>query len=135
MRIGVVEVSVHDQVKARAFYTAVLGFLVKDDTSHGDGARWLTVVSPEDTDGPQLLLAAMNEAAAAVQVARRETGAPAVSFTTEHSNRDYSELVGRGAVFMSAPEQMGSGAPTRRSRTAAATCSTSIRTDGARCGC
>ena len=109
MRIGLVEVSVDDQDEARAFYTAVLGFRVKDDASYGDSARWLTVVSPGDPDGPQLLLAAMNDAAAALQAARREAGTPAVSFATEDCPRDYRELVGRGAVFVSAPQQMGYG--------------------------
>jgi catechol 2,3-dioxygenase-like lactoylglutathione lyase family enzyme len=109
MRIGLVEVSVDDHDKARAFYTAVLGFHVKDDASYGDSACWLTVVSPDDRDGPQLLLAAMNEAAAALQPARREAGPPAVSFTTQDCNRDYRELVGRRAVFVSAPQQMGYG--------------------------
>ena len=109
MRIGVVEVSGDDQDEARAFYTRVLGFQVKDDASYGDTARWLTVVSPEDPDGPRLLLAAMNEAAAALQVAHRETGTPAISFTTEDCQRDYRELAGRGAVYVSAPQQMGYG--------------------------
>jgi catechol 2,3-dioxygenase-like lactoylglutathione lyase family enzyme len=109
MRIGVVEVSVDDQDKARAFYTGVLGFHVKDDASYGDTARWLTVVSPEDPDGAQLLLAPMSDAAAALQAARRQAGTPAVSFTTEDCQRDYSELAGRGAVFVSAPQEMGYG--------------------------
>ena len=135
MRIGLVEVSVDDQDEARAFYTAVLGFRVKDDASYGDSARWLTVVSPEDPDGPQLLLAAMNDAAAALQAARREAGTPAVSFTTEDCPRDYRELVGRGPCLCPRPNRWAMGAPTPYSRTAAATCSTSTRTDGPRCGC
>jgi catechol 2,3-dioxygenase-like lactoylglutathione lyase family enzyme len=48
MRIGVTEVFVDDQDKARAFYTEILGFEVKADTPYSDTARWLTVVSPED---------------------------------------------------------------------------------------
>ena len=88
MKVGVVEVSVDDQHGA-GLYTGVVGFQVKDDASYGDTARWLTFVSPEDPAGPQLLLAAMNEAAAALQPARRETGTPAVSFTTEDCHRDY----------------------------------------------
>jgi catechol 2,3-dioxygenase-like lactoylglutathione lyase family enzyme len=107
MRIDVV-VSVDDRDKASAFSTAVLRFDVKDDASDDDGARWPTVVSPENPDGPQLLLAAMNEAAAALQAARRETGAPAVSFSTQGCPRDDEELAGRG-VLMSAPRQMGDG--------------------------
>ena len=135
MRIGLVEVSVDDQDNARAFYTAVLGFHVKDDASYGDSARWLTVVSPEDPDGPQLLLAPMSDAAAALQAARREAGTPAVSFTTPDCQRDYKELAGRGPCSCRRPNRWATGAPTPCSRTAAATCSTFTRTDGPRCGC
>jgi catechol 2,3-dioxygenase-like lactoylglutathione lyase family enzyme len=109
MRIGVTEVFVDDQDKARAFYTGVLGFEVKDDASYSDTARWLTVVSPEDPEGTELLLAPVNDAAAALQAARREAGTPAVSFATEDCNRAYRELAGRGAVFVSEPQQRGYG--------------------------
>jgi predicted enzyme related to lactoylglutathione lyase len=109
MRIGVVEVFVDDQEKARAFYSEVLGFQIETDVSYGEAARWLTVVSPEDPDGTQLLLAPMHDAAAALQAARRETGTPAVSFTTEDCHRTYRELSERGAVFVSEPQQMGYG--------------------------
>ena len=74
MRIGVTEVYVDNQDKARRFYTEVLGFQVKTDAAYGEGARWLTVGSPEDPDGSQLLLAPLSEPAAALQRARRESG-------------------------------------------------------------
>jgi catechol 2,3-dioxygenase-like lactoylglutathione lyase family enzyme len=109
MRIGVTEVFVDDQDKARAFYTEVLGFEVKDDASYSDTARWLTVVSPEDPEGTELLLAPVNDAAAALQAARRESGTPAVSFATGDCQQSYRELAGRGAVFVSEPQQRGYG--------------------------
>ena len=109
MRIGLVEVFVDDQERARTFYTDVLGFHVKVDASYGDTARWLTVVSPEDPDGTQLLLALATPAATALQAARRETGTPAVSFTTADSFRSHQELIGKGAVFLSEPRQMAYG--------------------------
>jgi len=77
MRIGVTEIFVDDQDMARAFYTEVLGFEVKVDASYSDTARWLTVVSPEDPEGTQLLLAPVDDAGAALQVARRNSGSPA----------------------------------------------------------
>ena len=109
MRIGVTEVFVDDQDKARAFYTGVLGLEVKDDASYSDTARWLTVVSPEDPEGTELLLAPVNDAAAALQAARRESGTPAVSFATGDCQQSYRELAGRGAVFVSEPQQRGYG--------------------------
>jgi predicted enzyme related to lactoylglutathione lyase len=109
MRIGVTEVFVDDQDKARAFYTEVLGLVVKDDARYNATARWLTVVSPEDPDGTQLLLSPINDAAAALQRARSETGAPALSLVTEDCHRAYRELSERGAVFLTEPTTMGHG--------------------------
>jgi catechol 2,3-dioxygenase-like lactoylglutathione lyase family enzyme len=109
MRIGVTEVFVDDQDKAHAFYTEVLGFEVKVDAPYSETARWLTVVSPEDRDGTQLLLTPLHAAAEALQLSRRETGTPALSLTTSDCRRAYEELTARGAVFVSAPEQMPYG--------------------------
>jgi catechol 2,3-dioxygenase-like lactoylglutathione lyase family enzyme len=108
MKIGIVDVFVDDQEKARRFYTDVLGLQVKMDASYGDG-RWLTVVSPEEPDGTQLKLAPLTDAAAALQTARRETGEPTVSFTTTDCYRSYQELSDRGATFLSEPQQYGYG--------------------------
>jgi catechol 2,3-dioxygenase-like lactoylglutathione lyase family enzyme len=109
MRIGLTEVFVDDQEKARAFYTNVLGFEVKTDAAYSDSARWLTVVSPEDPEGTQLLLAPMSEPARALQDARRTAGTPAISFTTDDCRRDYELLRSGGATFLSEPRQMEYG--------------------------
>jgi catechol 2,3-dioxygenase-like lactoylglutathione lyase family enzyme len=55
MKINLTSVLVDDQAKALEFYTEVLGFVKKNDVPLGQH-RWLTVVSPEDPDGPELLL-------------------------------------------------------------------------------
>jgi catechol 2,3-dioxygenase-like lactoylglutathione lyase family enzyme len=55
MRIVVTSVFVEDQEKALSFYTEVLGFQKKTDIPLGED-RWLTVVSPEEPDGVELLL-------------------------------------------------------------------------------
>ena len=55
MKISLVSVSVVDQKSALAFYTEKLGFVKKNDIPMGD-VSWLTVVSPEDPDGPELVL-------------------------------------------------------------------------------
>jgi catechol 2,3-dioxygenase-like lactoylglutathione lyase family enzyme len=108
MKIGVVDVFVDDQEKARRFYTEVLGLQVKFDVSYGD-ARWLTVASPEDPEGTQLKLAPMTPAGAALQAARMETGEPTVSFKTPDIQRSYKELTDKGAVFRSEPQRHGYG--------------------------
>ena len=56
MRINVTSILVDDQARALAFYTDVLGFVKKTDIPLGGGARWLTVVSPENPDGVELVL-------------------------------------------------------------------------------
>ena len=55
-------VFVDDQEKALRFYTAVLGFVTKHDVPMGE-YRWLTVVSPQDPDGTELLLEPSGHAA------------------------------------------------------------------------
>ena len=55
MRIVVTSVFVEDQEMALDFYTEVLGFRKKEDVPVGE-YRWLTVVSPEEPDGVELLL-------------------------------------------------------------------------------
>ena len=55
MRIKYTSVYVNDQGKALKFYTEILGFVKKADITAGK-YRWLTVASPEDQDGTQLVL-------------------------------------------------------------------------------
>jgi len=55
MRIHVTSVYVDDQDKALEFYTEILGVEKKTEIPLGE-SRWLTVVSPEDPDGTELLL-------------------------------------------------------------------------------
>ena len=55
MRIYITSVFVDDQDKALKFYTEVLGFVKKTEVPLGEH-RWLTVVSPQDHDGVELLL-------------------------------------------------------------------------------
>ena len=109
MRIGLAEIFVDDQDMARKLYIEVLGLQVKTDAPYGGTARWLTVVSPEDPQGTELLLAPMNDAAAALQAYRRAAGAPAISFRTDDCRRTYEELRAKGAVFLSEPKQMDYG--------------------------
>jgi predicted enzyme related to lactoylglutathione lyase len=109
MRIGITEVFVDDQERARAFYTDVVGLELKTDADYGEGGRWITVVSPEEPDGTELLLAPMNDSAAALQAHRRSIGAPAISFRTADCERAHAELVSRGAKSVSEPTRRDYG--------------------------
>ncbi len=55
MRIHLTSIFVDDQRAALAFYTDVLGFTKHHDIPLGDDF-WITVVSPDCPDGPELLL-------------------------------------------------------------------------------
>jgi catechol 2,3-dioxygenase-like lactoylglutathione lyase family enzyme len=109
MKIGLVDVFVDDQERARDVYTGMLGLQVKTDAAYGPDARWLTVVSPEDADGTELLLAPLNDAAKALQATRRASGTPAVSFSTDDCQRTFQQLRERGVVFLSEPRVMSYG--------------------------
>ena len=73
MRITLTSVLVDDQAKAERFYVDVLGFVLKDDVPLGE-YRWLTVVSPEDPDGPELLLEPSAHPAAQAAASRTSPG-------------------------------------------------------------
>ena len=57
MRIHLTSILVDDQDKALRFYTEVLGFEKKTEIALGEH-RWLTVVSPEQPAGTELVLGA-----------------------------------------------------------------------------
>ena len=87
MRINVTSVLVDDQAKALAFYTDVLGFVKKNDVPVGEH-RWLTVVSPDDPDGTELLLEPdQHPAAGPFKRALVDDGIPFTSFAVEDVER------------------------------------------------
>lgn len=103
MKIKLTSVHVDDQEKALKFYTDVLGFETKNDVSAGD-YRWLTVVSPEDPDGTELLLEPNdNPAAQAYQKALFEQNIPATNFFTDDIQADYERIKARGGEFTMPP--------------------------------
>jgi len=55
MKIIVTSIFVQDQDKALEFYSEKLGFVKKEDVPVGE-FRWITLVSPDDQDGTELLL-------------------------------------------------------------------------------
>jgi catechol 2,3-dioxygenase-like lactoylglutathione lyase family enzyme len=107
MRIVVTSVLVDDQEKALRFYTDVLGFTKKADVPMGD-ARWLTVVSPEDPDGTELLLEPdSHPAAGPFKAALVEDGIPATSFGVDDVQAEFNRLQGLGVQFTQPPTEMG----------------------------
>jgi catechol 2,3-dioxygenase-like lactoylglutathione lyase family enzyme len=109
MRIGLTGIFVDDQDKAERFYTVVLGMLVKSSAPYGPGERWLTVVSPEEPDGVELVLHPADEAARAFQRASRELGRPVISLRTDDCQGDAERLKAKGVVFVREPARMAYG--------------------------
>ncbi len=107
MKIKLNSVIVQDQESALRFYTEVLGFRKKVDLPAGE-FRWLTVVSPEEPDGTQLLLEPnANPAAATYQRALFEAGIPLTSFAVEDIEQEYQRLKAFGVVFTAKPTNTG----------------------------
>jgi catechol 2,3-dioxygenase-like lactoylglutathione lyase family enzyme len=107
IRIHLTSVLVDDQDRALAFYTDVLGFEPKLDLPMGED-RWLTVVSPADPDGVQLLLEPdAHPAARAFREALFADGIPATSFAVEDVHAEHERLRERGVRFTQEPQEMG----------------------------
>lgn len=107
MKIKLTSVYVDDQERALAFYTDKLGFLKKSDFTQGD-YRWLTVVSPEDPDGVELVLepSAFTPAGKAYQQALREQGRPAAMFFVDDIGQEHERLQALDVAFTQAPTKV-----------------------------
>jgi catechol 2,3-dioxygenase-like lactoylglutathione lyase family enzyme len=107
MRIHITSVLVDDQDKALRFYTDVLGFVKKTDIPLGE-ARWLTVVSPDAPQGPELLLEPdSHPAAGPFKAALVADGIPATSFAVDDVHTEFQRLRGLGVRFTQEPVEMG----------------------------
>jgi catechol 2,3-dioxygenase-like lactoylglutathione lyase family enzyme len=107
MRIHLSSVFVDDQETALRFYTDVLGFVKKHDVPLGED-RWLTVVSPEDPDGTELLLEPSGHPAVPpYKTALVEDGIPATAFAVDDVQAEYDRLRELGVRFTQEPLEMG----------------------------
>ena len=105
MKIELTSVMVDDQEKARKFYTEVLGFVTKIDLPAGE-ARFLTVVSPQEPDGVQLLLEPNWNPAVPARAFQRqlfEAGIPATAFAVDNIHKEYERMKEMGVVFSTEP--------------------------------
>jgi catechol 2,3-dioxygenase-like lactoylglutathione lyase family enzyme len=107
MRIYITSVFVDDQAKAFGFYTGKLGFTVKHDIPMGEH-RWLTVVSPEQPGGTELLLEpSAHPAAGPYKTALVADGIPAISFMVDDLEAEHARLAALGVVFTLQPMAAG----------------------------
>jgi len=99
MRIKWTTLYVDDQEKALDFYTDKLGFEKKADFSQGN-YRWLTVASPEDPEGVELVLDSnANPAGKAYQEALRGQSQPAAQFLVDDVQAEHDRLAAMGVNF------------------------------------
>ncbi len=110
MKIRTISIPVLDQAEALAFYTEKLNFVKKLDIPVGGGNRWLTVVSKEDPNGPELLLepAPLHfEPSKVYQTALFEAGLPWTQFNVEDTQEEYNRLTALGVEFKMQPTDVG----------------------------
>lgn len=107
MRIEITSVFVDDQAKALEFYTGILGFRKKTDVAAGD-YRWLTVVSPENPGGVELLLEPnQHPAAGSFQDSLRQDGIPFTQFYVDDVQAEFERLRDLGVTFTMEPTDIG----------------------------
>jgi catechol 2,3-dioxygenase-like lactoylglutathione lyase family enzyme len=107
MRINLASIHVDDQAKALAFYTDVLGFVKKNDIPLGEH-RWLTVVSPAEPYGVELVLEPSDHPAVGpYKDALVADGIPFTSFAVDDVQKEYERLRGLGVTFTQEPTAMG----------------------------
>jgi predicted enzyme related to lactoylglutathione lyase len=109
LRISLAELYVDDQDQALAFYTEKVGLQVHTDSSFGPDYRWLTLVSPDEPEGTQLLLARADDTTRQLQEHIRGKGAPAISFSTADVQAEYERLVANGVRFVMEPTKLDYG--------------------------
>jgi catechol 2,3-dioxygenase-like lactoylglutathione lyase family enzyme len=107
MRIYITSILVDDQAKALDFYTAKLGFVKKTDMPAG-AYRWLTVVTPEQPNGVELLLEpSVHRAVPAFKQALKEDGIPFTSFEVNDIDQEFHRLQSLGVRFTQEPLSAG----------------------------
>lgn len=110
MKIKLSSVSIDDYDKALKFYTQMMGFVQKRDIPLGNGARWITVVSPEEPNGTELLLEpnANYPAMKALKEALVKDGIPFTAFEVSDVQSEYERMKKLGVEFVMEPTNMGS---------------------------
>lgn len=107
LKIYVTSVPVDNQDKALEFYTKTLGFIKKSEVPLGEH-KWLTVVSPDEQSGVELLLEPMAfEPAKLYQQSLKEAGIPRTSFAVDDVEREFERLKKLGVEFSLPPKEAG----------------------------
>lgn len=110
MKIKLASIPIDDYDKALKFYTEKMGFEKKRDIPLGEGARWITVVSPQEPNGTELLLEpnASYPAMKALKEALVKDGIPITAFEVDDIQAEYARIKKLGVEFAMEPTNMGS---------------------------
>jgi catechol 2,3-dioxygenase-like lactoylglutathione lyase family enzyme len=109
MKIKLASVPIADYDKALKFYTEMLGFEKKRDIPLGEGARWLTVVSPQEPNGTELVLEPNDSypAMKALKESLVKDGMPITAFEVDDVQGEYDRMKKLGVKFTMEPTNMG----------------------------
>ena len=109
MKIKLSSIPIDDYDKALKFYTDVMGFQLKRDIPLGEGARWITVVSPEEPQGTELLLEPNSyyPAMKALKESLVRDGIPYTAFEVRDIQEEYERIKSLGVEFTMEPTNMG----------------------------
>jgi predicted enzyme related to lactoylglutathione lyase len=113
IQLSSLQIWVHDQDEALAFYTEKLGWEVRDDVTLPEipGFRWLTVGPPEQKDIALVLMAVPG--APVFEESTREKildlmgrgAAGSIFLTTDDCHAEYERLKARGVEFSEEPSE------------------------------
>jgi catechol 2,3-dioxygenase-like lactoylglutathione lyase family enzyme len=107
MKINLASIFVDDQTRALEFYTSTLGFLPVNDIPMGE-ARWITIASPEQPEGTQLVLEPDDHPAVRpFKEALVSDGIPFTSFAVDDVAAEHARLSAAGVQFTQQPTAMG----------------------------
>ena len=112
-QLTTVQVWVHDQDEALAFYTKKLGLELRDDVTVPElgNFRWLTVSPPGQPDFAIVLMAIPGPPVMAPEIAEQVRSLMALGFAgavflaTDDCRAAYEELRARGVEFTEEPEE------------------------------
>jgi catechol 2,3-dioxygenase-like lactoylglutathione lyase family enzyme len=116
-QLATVQVWVHDQDEALAFYTEKLGMELREDVTVPElgNFRWLSVGVPGQDDVSITLMAIPGPPVFEEETRRKiqdllATGASGgLFFTTDNAQKTYEELKGRGVEFTQEPTEQPYG--------------------------
>jgi catechol 2,3-dioxygenase-like lactoylglutathione lyase family enzyme len=107
-RIGYVALVVRDYDEAIAYFTNTLSFVLVEDTSLGNGKRWV-LVRPRNSQGTSLLLAKAVNPEQASRVGNQAGGRVFLFLHTDDFWHDYEQMKARGINFQEQPRREAYG--------------------------